>query len=329
MAIIFIVGCWYHVLLLEFGHIEWLYAAIAIWAFDRFLRIVRLLVLNISWSMNRNTCTANLRMVGPDAIKARVSVGYNLDFKPGQYVFVYFLRFNFWESHPFTVAAYDVDKETGQPTMTLLFRTHEGVTRKMERYLEAGPQTIACLVEGPYGHHLPVEQYDNVLLLAGGVGITAILPYLRYFATLNSARVRFEWVVRDEDSINWFKEDIAQAANAPNVEVQLHVTKAGTGDVETARTHISIDLGAKREGVGEISAASEEGGTASLARYVTIGHRPSLTLLVATQIADSVGSLAVVACGPGTFVDETRQAVADNVTKAGGTVDYFEEAFTW
>ena len=309
---------------------EWLYAAIAIWAFDRFVRIIRLIVLNISWVKGRVARTAQLQVVGPDASKAYVNLGYNFNFKPGQYVFVYFLRFNFWESHPFTVAAYDIDKETAQPKLTLLFRTHNGVTRKIQRYLDAGHQNVACLVEGPYGRHLPVEQYDNVLLLAGGVGITAILPYLRYLANLGTTRVRFEWVVRDEDSVNWFKEDIAAAAESPNVEVQIHVTKSGTGDVESARAHISIDLGAKRQEVGEISATSEEmGETASLARYFAVGHRPSLKAVVTRQTTESIGSLAVVACGPDTFVDETRQAVADNVTKAIGPLDYFEEAFTW
>jgi len=190
---------------------------------------------------------------------------------------------------------------------------------------------VTCLVlEGPYGRHLPVEHYDNVLLLAGGVGITAILPYLRHLANLSTSRVRFEWVVRDEDSVNWFKKDIAAAAESPNVEVEIHVTKSGVGDVESARGHVSIDLGAKRQKVVEISATSEEmGETASLARYFAIGHRPSLKAVVTRQTTESIGSLAVVACGPDTFVDETRQAVADNVTKAIGTLDYFEEAFTW
>jgi hypothetical protein len=137
------------------------------------------------------------------------------------------------------------------------------------------------------------------------------------------------WLSENEDSVNWFKEDIAAAAESPNVKVQIHVTKSCTGDVESARAHISIDLGAKRQHVGEIATNEEMGGTARLARYFAVGHRPSLKAAVTRQTTESIGSLAVVACGPDTFVDETRQAFADNVTKAIGTLDYFEEAFTW
>jgi len=64
LAIIFIIGTWYHVSLLDSGHMEWLYPAVAIWAFDGFLRIVRLVLLNVSWVKGRTVRTASLQMVG-------------------------------------------------------------------------------------------------------------------------------------------------------------------------------------------------------------------------------------------------------------------------
>jgi len=326
LAIIFMIGTWYHVSLLDSGHMEWLYAAVAIWAFDRVLRIVRLVLLNVSWVKGRTVRTASLQMVGPGAIKAQVKVGYNFTFRPGQYAFFYFPRFNFWESHPFTLALYHISKDHGQPTVTLLFRTRSGITRKLQKYLEGVPKELSCFMEGPYGHYRSVENYDTVLLLAGGVGITAVFAYLRYLAVLNTNKVRFVWIVRDEDSTKWFQNEIAELVGKENIDIEIHITKSGTGKVETARESIAEGLAAASEEVESLKVPEVKVNT--VPRYIIVGHKPSLTEVISQQCLEG-GSLAVLACGPPTFVDETRGAVAENVTKAKGVVDYFEETFGW
>jgi NAD(P)H-flavin reductase len=211
-----------------------------------------------------------------------------------------------------------------------------------------------------------MNRYDNVLLMAGGVGITVIFPYLKYLASMNSSRIRFVWVVRDEDSMNWFSKDIAEIVGSANVEVEIHITKSSTGQVGLAKERISTGLGAKREDIGHpiteikevdsesssqikkvdsenssISSGSndhvvtnekvekvEEGGTTALARCIMVGSKPSLRAVVAGQTQE-FGSLGVLACGPDTFVDEIRSAVVDNVASAKGVVDYYEEAYGW
>ena len=307
LAIIFLVGCWYHVVLLEGGHMEWLYASIALWSFDRFIHLSRMAVLNLSWSKSRVARTGKVEIIGTDAIKTRINVGYNFSFHPGQYLYVYFPRFNFWESHPFTIAEYEV--VNGQPIVTLLFRTHAGVTKKLQKYLANGPKEMYCLLEGPYGHYCPVDKYDNVLLLAGRVGVTAVFPYLQYLAKLGVNRVRFVWVVRDEDSMNWFTNAISSLLPSSNV-----------------------DMGVKPEDVGAVTKSKEidadNNGKGLLAKHIFVGSKPCLRKVIAGHALE-MGCLAVLACGPDTFVDETRQAVAENVTKAKGVVDYFEESFTW
>jgi predicted ferric reductase len=333
LAIVFIVGSWYHVNLLEGGHMEWLYASIALWAFDRLVRWIRMALLNISWSKGRKARTAHLQIIGPDAIKAEISVGYNFSYKPGQYIYVYFPRFNFWESHPFTIASYELSKaNNSQPTVTLLFRTHGGLTRKLQNYLIDGAKELTCLVEGPYGHYCPVDKYDKVLLLAGGVGITAVFPYLQYLSSLNINRVHFIWIVRDEDSMRWLSEDIAKLVGYENFDIEIHITKSGAtgpGVVEVTKEHISNDLGAKPEvGRPESDGQKVESNTTALTRHIHVDSKPCLRDTIAGY-AKEHGSLAVLACGPDTFVDETRAAVAENVTVAKGVIDYFEEAFTW
>lgn len=330
LAIVFMIGCWYHVALLHFGHMEWLYAAVAIWAFDRALRFGRLGLLNFSWAKGRKARTAELETAGPDAIKAVISVGYDFTFKPGQYAYFYFPRFNFWESHPFTIAAHD--NSQNQPKVTVLFRTHGGVTNKLWKHLQDGPKVMSCYVEGPYGHYSPVDKYDNVLLMAGGIGVTAVFPYLRYLAQLQVNNVRFLWVVRDEDSIRWFKDEISELAAKSNVHIEVHVTKSGTGKVESATNRISHDLKVKRNEIGnegaQVTDKEVDAGRHAFAQHILVGSKPNLHEVISNQAVEA-GSLAVLACGPDTFVDDARRAVADNVTTATGVIDYFEEAFTW
>jgi hypothetical protein len=99
--------------------------------------------------------------------------------------------------------------------------------------------------------------------------------------------------------------------------------------VEVTREHIANDLGSKPEvGRPEPDAQKVESNTTALARHIHVDSKPSLRDIIAGY-AKEHGSLAVLACGPDTFVDETRAAVADNVTIAKGVIDYFEEAFTW
>jgi predicted ferric reductase len=334
LAIVFMVACWHHVGPQRSGHMEWLYAAVAVWVFDRALRFGRLFLLNISWSKGRVARTAHLQCIGPDTIKAHVNVGYNFNGHPGQYVYLHFPRFNFWESHPFSVARYDISKDTvAQPTLTLLFRTHDGVTKKLAKYLAGGSKTLTCFVEGPYGHQLPVDRYDNVHLLAGGVGIAAIVPYLRTLSAIKGSRVRFDWVVRQEDSLKWFEEEISECTRNPHVDVHVHVTQrpdTPTDTISNGEAKGSHEGSTENGKIDEIGIFMDRNsGDIELTKCVVECGRPCLTKLITGHVAEMVGSLAVVACGPGTFVDEIRRAVVDNVVGANGTLDYFEESFTW
>ena len=59
-----------------------------------------------------------------------------------------------------------------------------------------------------------------------------------------------------------------------------------------------------------------------------MGSKPCLREVIESQCMEMAGSLAVLACGLDKFVDETRWAVGENVTRTKEVVNYFE-AFTW
>ena len=142
------------------------------------------------------------------------------------HAYLYFptLTWRVWENHPFSVAstvlippsggapkqdsgeAADVEKsgaiasitdthsETSSSTvtpakvgLTFLLRVRDGVTAKI-----AARETIPVLVESGYGSHIDTSSSPSLLCIAGGVGITACIPYLRS----HPGRTKLLWGVR-------------------------------------------------------------------------------------------------------------------------------------
>jgi predicted ferric reductase len=96
----------------------------------------------------------------------------------------------FWENHPFWVGAWvptTEGKQEGSPTTQkvqnkLIFyvRPYDGWTRRLRDQARQanGPFHPKLLVEGPYGHTEPLHCFDTNLIVVGGTGIGAGVPYL-------------------------------------------------------------------------------------------------------------------------------------------------------
>ncbi|PBP21147.1 ferric reductase like transmembrane component [Diplocarpon rosae] len=112
MAILVLVGCWYHIVLrfsYSWGYQVWLYIAFAFWAFDRLSRFL----LGIYRDMLGTTTQAVAELVpGAHLIKLTVYPGKTWSFGAGQHAFLFFpATGRLWENHPFSIAAWD----HGQP----------------------------------------------------------------------------------------------------------------------------------------------------------------------------------------------------------------------
>ncbi|KAL3452766.1 ferric reductase like transmembrane component-domain-containing protein [Aspergillus insuetus] len=117
-----LVGCFYHTIIFEgeeyWGQAYWFYLwlPIGIWAFDRFLRLVRVIYLNIHVRRNQHSriqCTTSLAIYdkAADLIRLQVMPGSSsLRPRPGQYYFLYQpFRLTGWESHPFTLGSWSYE----------------------------------------------------------------------------------------------------------------------------------------------------------------------------------------------------------------------------
>ena len=100
LAVLVIAGSWYHIELLfsrRWGYEFWLYAACAVWFFDRGARVARIL----KNGMRR----AEVVQVTEDIVRIDVT-GVRWDATPGKHTYAYFPALNPlrpWENHPFSI----------------------------------------------------------------------------------------------------------------------------------------------------------------------------------------------------------------------------------
>lgn len=115
---------------------------------------------------------------------------------------------------------------------------------------------MKVLVEGPYGgHNQNLElAYESVILVAGGSGITAVLPLLTHLSRKIGRRntvlkeVKLVWAVKQKHSISWVQKELAEAlAAAPgSVTIDYYVTSEGNTSSSSSLHSQDIENGMRR-----------------------------------------------------------------------------------
>ncbi|KAK9457750.1 ferric reductase NAD binding domain-containing protein [Dipodascopsis uninucleata] len=289
---------------------QYVYTAIAVWAFDWLIRICKIAAsgLHIKASM----------VVHGDATYLTVKPSIHFKPSPGQYAFIYVLRHNFWESHPFSI----MKSRNGE--YVFVAKAHEGMTGKIHKSVsrnEDRNEVVRVWIEGPYGDSFPIARYETVLLVAGGIGITAMMSYALDLKRRGSDQhVILYWVVRNKISLNWVKDQLDELSSSNLIDINIFVTNEDI-DEKISDT----------EDTGSGSASDDEKDNTRVQKSLEIKYnqRPDMNGVIADTVTNANGSVAVVSCGPGTLADACRNATTENVDRGVGRVDYFEDAFSW
>lgn len=241
----------------------YIWVPVALWWFDRVVRVLRTLYANISWF--HPTQRKNGQMSGFWACKAEFTpLPHNttriviqnppISWKPGQHVLLSCHSVLPLQNHPFTISSISEDRR-----MEFLVKSERGGTRRFFKHAEKlqglsvrpnKPQMKTVTIEGPYGTLRPLRQFDSVVLLAGSTGATFTMPLLRDIlqgwkemiapsqnkGSLFSAQkgavtrhVRFVWVVKSRGQLGWFSE-------------QLSAIFAGFQTLQNDLKHIKLEL---------------------------------------------------------------------------------------
>lgn len=289
---------------------------------------------------------------------------------PGQHYYLYQpVRWAGWENHPFTLASWNTnalpelpitEQPAGEKTvgegdfrprmhsvsgneglaLSFWVRPHKGWTGKLKDQCikHGGPMPMSMLIEGPYGKSEPLWAYDEVLLIAGGSGIAAVMPYLADHVRraqegkTRTRAVHLVWANPKEGYARLLMEGpLAGALAREDVSATFHIT----GESSSASSVRDLPPVASGKNSGEdvskelgLSPTSSQPTGATLLR----GKRPNVHLIIeqAAATAHNNGSrLAVFACGPAKLADDARQATYKSMRPNSGSIEYFEEAFGW
>lgn len=303
LAVFVIAGAWYHVELLftrKWGYELWLYAACAVWFFDRLIRICRIAKVGIR--------RANVTEIGPDYVRVDVE-GVRWSITPGYHAYAYFptiAPLKPWENHPFSIIPTSMlharnhsiaDPDSGRPSedhdveksktipatvapirvltttagISLYIKKSKGATRLLKNH-----ENLLTLLDGPYPSTpcRAVLKCDRLLLIGGGIGITGLISWVN--CHLN---VKLYWSVK-----------------------------------QTAECVVR-DLGLVLNGIAE--------------REVRIGQRLDINTLLEEEIQAGWKKIGVVVCGPGGLCDDVRAAVAKAGRQGKAAFELELDAFSW
>ncbi|KIV87606.1 hypothetical protein PV11_03140 [Exophiala sideris] len=125
LGVIVVVALFYHTKIFEGEYEPYLWPLVAIWTFDRFARIVRLVYCNLHVRLSGGPVTTSTTATyfnDGDVIRLEVSPGsHMLKPGPGQHYFIYQPgRWKGWENHPFTLAAWHPTQDNpGAPKLSI------------------------------------------------------------------------------------------------------------------------------------------------------------------------------------------------------------------
>ncbi|KAI0129163.1 ferric reductase like transmembrane component [Xylariales sp. AK1849] len=233
-----------------------------------------------------------------------------------------YLAFEFM-FNPFTVASVN----GGTRELILVARQCKGpMTRALAGF--AGSRSkVPLSIEGPYGvarrfPSLVGPKIDRILLFAGGVGSTFILPIYQYIIGENpAAHVDMIWAVREAGEATWPASGMEKSI-LDNDRIQLFLT----GNIFDSDNGAGSSSGAS--GGVEMGQMQKD----HKRKKYTLDHnrkRPDLKKIVDEAFRQGQEDcVAVLVCGPDNMARELRGYVGDWVRK-GRQVWWHNESFSW
>ncbi|XHF96599.1 hypothetical protein AWENTII_000224 [Aspergillus wentii] len=209
----------------------WVWIPIGLLVFDRMVRYTWAIYANLSIFHRSNTSKhsiwANRAYLTPlPGNVTRITIeNPAVRWKAGQHAFLACHSIVPLQSHPFTISSIPSDGK-----MEFLARAEKGGTRRFFHYASKRDQVLGAdgtkehytiLIDGPYGTIRPLQQFDSIVLLAGGMGSTFTMPCLRDIVARWKAecqespirlaatkQIRFVWVIKSRAYVSWFQSQL-------------------------------------------------------------------------------------------------------------------------
>lgn len=336
-------------------YVVWIWVCVGIWASDYFFRIVRIVWLNINLFLGNDNRAIASYSEETGMIRLQVHSSSKLSQQtPGKYYFLHMGGWRIWENHPFSLAgtsagesageaavvdSSDSEKRSpvataqpkgtelvsGQSYRTFMIRPRTGFTRRLRDSIikqdKSGVARFRVVLEGPYGSVANFAGCNEILFVAGGSGITAVIPYLRHIfedADQGTPRpnVRLVWVMRQAG----FARDVL--AN------DLRLVEASQNATTKLQIEIYVSSGATEDNNTEKSDSENTASSQPDSRFTY--RKPVMGEVIREYVSATQSSKpAVFVCGPARMADEVRAAVRKEARSVASDVKLFEEVYGW
>ncbi|OTA52215.1 hypothetical protein K449DRAFT_340976 [Hypoxylon sp. EC38] len=333
LAMVYIGACWGHWANLQC----FLIPGLAIWFLDRGVRLLRSALIHYQYlpngSMGFRAAHASLThfLDAEHGDVVRLDLSHPQDpWKVGQHFYLCFAECSIWQSHPFTPLNLPKAQD-GLVSHSYIFRAKKGETKKVaelasKKLAEAPSATTPIILSGSYGESTVKNLTPdvNVLCVAGGTGITYVLPVLLGLVeqpAVKDRKIQLVWAIRKKDDTRWIEKEldtIRKAAKAHKIEVHIYVTREASSKTLSISDDISEkdDAAVKEVGLTSTLSSVKEVRSNSTLDIQKIGgqgfdRHPDLNKLVEEFVEGTVrGSTTVYASGPGGMISDLRSIVA-------------------
>jgi predicted ferric reductase len=287
------------------------------------------------------------------AAMLRISVQTSLKWSPGQHVFLRFPKLAILDNHPFTIASVmrkpseKEDSESSQNELLFLVRPYTGVTKRLLQHANAqerpdsivqdmssttSPLRIKAVeshhvsIDGPYGgleqHRAMHRLYDHVILVAGGSGISAMLPWLNSLSQriadldepCRAQRVDLIWCVRHASARAWIEQELRECLRLAGhrVHVDVYVTDGKPGDISSSESasddespnELEVDMESKEKEAETIRRVRSDHDRAASVH----AGRPYLPSLLPSLVSHR--RTIILGCGPESLKVDLSNAAA-------------------
>ncbi|NLD36330.1 MAG: hypothetical protein GX654_05605 [Desulfatiglans sp.] len=181
------------------------------------LRLIKLTLFRAAFRVDK------IKEAGKDihTLELMPEKDHGIVYAPGQFAFLK-IRSSVIsrEEHPFTISS----SPTRQPALQFTIKDSGDWTNRVKE-IKAGERAF---IHGPFGifGHIDFDSIDELIMIAGGIGITPMLSILRYLHDIKSGRkITLLWSNRTRKEVVYADELNDMAKNNPKLSIKYLFTR--------------------------------------------------------------------------------------------------------
>lgn len=356
IAMMYVGTCWGHWSKLRC----WMIASLILWMLDRAIRLIRHYTIHCAsqpypaysfWGLHVPNAKATSFRNDLDGDVVRLEFRHDYpSWKLGQHFYLCFPELSIWQVHPMTPSSLPMPDLQGQTqSHTYIIRAKKGLTKDLaqmaregsadETETKNGTKDLSVVLSGPYGQSIAdddVIRTDdiNLFCIAGGTGVTFILPVLMTLIQSSQFHCRrglveFIWVIRRRTDMQWISREFdtlcAVAQTCQNFRIRVFATREDLlpETDNSVPSSQSIDVEPSDEAIHEkavrpccVPSSPHKGAGESFAihhtKNIDVPH-PNVETILNDFVSRAVaGPTRVLASGPSGMISDLRKAVASS-----------------